>query len=145
MIYDLRNPWQRDNFLRAVEKAIKSLAVVELFRKRTSRTLPQNSYLHVLIGYFATQYGCSIDEAKVDFFKRAANRQLFEREREGRAGRQVKYLRSSSSLDTGEMSLAIKRFRDWSASVAGVYLPAPGETEFLLHAQQEIERDREYL
>ena len=145
MIYDLSNPYQLDEFRQAVESVIADKAAVELKRKRPRRSLAQNAYLHVIIGYFATQYGCGEDQAKVDFFKRAANAPLFERETVGHGGRKVKYLRSSAELDTAEMTTAIDRFRNWSAAEAGIYLPDANEEKFLMHAEREIEKFKEYI
>lgn len=60
-------------------------------------------------------------------------------------GKEVTYLRSSAELTTGEMTLSIDRFRNWSASVAGIYLPAANEQQMLIYAQQEIERNKEFI
>lgn len=60
-------------------------------------------------------------------------------------GKEVTYLRSSAELTTGEMTLSIDRFRNWSASVAGIYLPAANEQQALIYAQQEIERNKEFI
>ena len=54
-------------------------------------------------------------------------------------------LRSSADLSTAEMTLSIDRFRDWSSAVAGIYLPAAGEKEMLIYAQQEVERNKEFI
>ncbi len=62
-----------------------------------------------------------------------------------RKGKEVTYLRSSAELTTGEMTLSIDRFRNWSASVAGIYLPAANEQQMLIYAQQEIERNNEFI
>ena len=62
-----------------------------------------------------------------------------------RKGKEVTYLRSSAELTTGEMTLSIDRFRNWSASVAGIYLPAANEQQMLIYAQQEIERNKEFI
>ena len=101
--------------------------------------------LHLLLGYFASQHGCSLGEAKIDFYKRTCNRDLFERRAVNRQGREVTYLRSSAELTTGEMTLSIDRFRNWSAAVAGIYLPAANEQQMLIYAQQEIERNKEFI
>lgn len=99
----------------------------------------------LIISYFASQYGCGADEAKIDFYKRACNRDLFERERTNKRGEVKTYLRSSADLTKEEMSLSIDRFRFWSVSVAGIYLPSKEDGEMLTYALQEIERNKEYL
>lgn len=101
--------------------------------------------MHLLLGYFGSEYGCSLDEAKIDFYKRTCNRDLFERKTVNKKGNEVTYLRSSAELTTGEMTLSIDRFRNWSASVAGIYLPAANEHQMLIYAQQEIQRNQEFI
>lgn len=145
MLFDLRNEYQLPKFKQYVNRLYSERAVVEVRKKHPTRTLSQNSYLHLLLGYFASQYGCSTDEAKVDFYKRLCNRDLFERQAVNRMGRDVKRLRSSAELSTAEMTLSIERFRNWSAAEAGIYLPAAGEHQMLLYAQQEAERNSDFI
>ena len=145
MIYNLSNPYDREKLTVWVEKMIEQKEVVEVRKKSVKRTIKQNSYLHLIISYFASQYGCGADEAKIDFYKRACNRDLFERERTNKRGEVKTYLRSSADLTKEEMSLSIDRFRFWSVSVAGIYLPSKEDGEMLTYALQEIERNKEYL
>lgn len=119
--------------------------VVELTEKQPQRTLAQNNYCHVVISYFASQYGITAEEAKVDFFKRKINPDIFIRERTNKQGKVVKYLRSTRDLDKDEMSLAITRFRDWCSADANIYIPSGEEYEYLIYCQQEIDKSREYL
>ena len=109
MIYDLKNEYQIPKFKEYVNKLFKERAVVEVKKKLPNRTLAQNSYLHLLLGYFGSEYGCSLDEAKIDFYKRTCNRDLFERKTVNKKGNEVTYLRSSAELTTGEMTLKIGR------------------------------------
>lgn len=78
-IFNLKNEYDVPKFKAYVNKLFKERAVVELRKKHPNRTLAQNSYLHLLLGYFGSEYGCSLDEAKIDFYKRTCNRDLFER------------------------------------------------------------------
>lgn len=116
--------------------------VKELKPRRSNR---QNSYLHVILGYFATVYGCSLEEAKVDFYKRRCNREIFEIEVVNSKGKKIRTLRSSSSLTTKEMTLSIERFRNWSSSEAEIYLPSPNEEQFLAFCEQEMEKNEEFI
>ena len=144
MIYDTANPYQREQADEYYEKLKDQGAIIEVKKKSRNRSLSQNAYLHVILSFFAAEYGCSEDEAKLDYFKRLCNRVIFEKTTTNKLGIEVKVLKSSSVLDKAEMTLAIDRFRNWSAS-NGIYLPAPDENDFLLHAQREIERVKEYL
>lgn len=144
MIFNLKSDFDKQRFKEYCNKLYEEECAVELKKKRFNRTLPQNSYLHVLLSYFASKYGCTADEAKVDFFKRECNLSIFCPNGETRKDGKPK-LRSSADLDTAEMALAITRFRNWSAAVAEIYLPSANENEFMLHCQQEIERNKEYI
>ena len=136
MIFNLSNHYEIPKFKEYVNKLFSERAVVEVKKKLPNRTLAQNSYLHLLLGYFGSEYGCSLDEAKIDFYKRKTV---------NKKGKEVTYLRSSAELTTGEMTLSIDRFRNWSASVAGIYLPAANEHQMLIYAQQEIQRNQEFI
>ena len=70
---------------------------------------------------------------------------MFERKTINKVGKEVTYLRSSAELSTGEMTISIDRFRNWSAALAGIYLPAANEHQMLIYAQQEIERNKEFV
>ena len=145
MIYNLKNEHDVPRFKEHVNKLFRERAVVEVKKKTPGRTLSQNAYLHILLGYFGVEYGCSLDEVKVDIYKRTCNRDLFEHKAVNKHGKEITCLRSSTELTTAEMSLSIDRFRNWSASEAGIYLPAANEHQMLLYAQQEIEKGKEFL
>lgn len=145
-LYDLSNPYQKKDFIDKVKSYLdaEKAPVVELKKRNPQRTLAQNSYLHILLGFFASQTGYSVDEVKHDFFKKHCNPDIFYRERVNPKGNTVKYLRSSAELDTAEMTLAIERFRNWSCAEANIYLPAPNESSFLTYCEQEYERFKEF-
>lgn len=145
MIFNLQNEYDIPKFKEYVNRLFSQRATVEIKKKHPARSLAQNSYLHLLLGYFAAEYGCSADEAKLDFFKRTCNRDLFERRKTNKRGEEVSFLRSSAEITTAEMNLAIERFRNWSASAAGIYLPAANESQMLAYAMQQIERNKEFM
>ncbi len=145
MLYNLKNPIEKDRLLASIQKFIQEGACIELKRKHPGRTLSQNSYLHLLLGYFASEFGYSLEEVKLDLFKRGCNKDLFERTRINRRGREVTFFRSSAVLDTQEMSLAIERFRNFSSAECGLYLPEPNEHEAIFFAEQQVEAYKEYL
>lgn len=144
-IFNLQNEYEIPKFKEYVNKLFQEKAVVEVRKKLPNRTLAQNRYLHLLLGWFANETGYSVDEVKVDIFKRLCNKNIFEKEIINKKGEVIKVLRSSADLTTGEMTLAIERFRNFSSAKAGVYLPSPDESAFLLHIQQQIEKNKEFL
>lgn len=145
MIYNPRNPHDVEKAKKRFNQLIEGVKPFELKGKNPPRSNPQNAYLHLILGFFATEYGCSLDEVKLDFFKRKCNKEIFERRVTNKQGKEITTLRSSADLDTMEMTTAIERFRNWSVSVAGIYLPSPNEDQFLIHVSQEIERNRAYI
>lgn len=144
MIYNLYNPWERDHFIAKVKKLLEGNGVVELTEKKPHRTLAQNNYLHLIISYFASEYGCSAEYAKQHFYKCVCNAELYVIDKVSNFGKEFKDVRSSSALTTDEMSLSIERFKNWSAQ-HGITLPDAEDKNFLVYALQEVERNKEFL
>lgn len=145
MLFVLKYDDEVRKFLDKVTKLVEKQAVVNLSEKFPQRSLKQNSYLHLILTYFASEYGCTPDDAKQDYFKKLVNPDIFVREKENKKGKVVRYCRSSSELTTQEMTLAIDRFRHWSAIEGDIYLPSPDDRDFILHCEQEIERNRQFV
>lgn len=145
MVYDTSNPLDKANFLLRAKKLAESGKVIELTEKKPRRTLSQNSYLHVTIAYFASQYGCTTEWAKQRYFKQLVNPELFVREKDDEFLGRVKYLRSSADLDVSEMSLAIDRWRNWCSMEASIYIPSADEAILIQQMEIEIERNKEFL
>ena len=149
-IFNLHNPYELQQYKEYCNRMVKEcvnapLGIVEIKKKHRQRSSSQNSYLHVCLGYYASEFGYTIEEVKQDIFKRQLNKDIFEVERVNRRGQKVRRLRSSRDLDTAEMTTAIERFRNWSSAVAGLYIPSPNETEALFEAQRQMEAYAEYL
>lgn len=145
MLFNLANPHEVSKYDALVSKLRMKQAVVEIKEKKKNRSLRQNAFLHVLISYFACEYGCSAEEAKLEYYKKTCNKDLYVRKVVNKYGREVERTRSSRELDTGEMTTSIERFRNWSSAVAGIYLPSPQEHDYILHCQQVIEQNKEFI
>lgn len=146
MLYDLSNPLHSEQFKLRVNKLYQSKAVVELTEKKTKRSLPQNKYLHLILGYFGVETGNTLEWVKREYFKKLCNKDIFVKERvDNITNQRTKYLRSSADLTTDEMTTAIERFRNWASQEAGVYIPSPDEQDLLIIAEIETERNRQYL
>lgn len=142
MIFNLEAQGGALRLLEYINKLISRRVIVEVIVKRSDkfRTGEQNRYLHLCLQFFAAQYGCSLEEVKVSFYKKEANADIFIREND----RGNAYLRSSADLSVDEMSQSIDRFRNWSAAVAGIYIPDSSE-QARKWMQQEIEKNKAYL
>lgn len=145
MIYDLNNILDKERFKRRSNQLYKAGVVVELTERKPRRTIPQNRYLHLILGWFAIETGNTLDYVKTYYFKLYKNPDLFVVEKVDKHLGKVQVLRSSRDLTTAEMTTAIDRFRNWSSQEAGIYLPSPLEQEFLTAIEQEMHKQKEYL
>ena len=145
MIYNTSNPLDKANFLLRAKKLAESGVIVDLTEKKPRRSLPQNKYLHVILAYFGTQTGNTLEWVKQQYYKKLVNPDLFIREKEDKYLGRIKVLRSSADLDTSEFSLSVERFRNWASQEAGIYLPSADEYIIIQQMEIEIERNKEYL
>lgn len=145
MLYDLSNDLDRENFKLRSNRLYEGKKIVELKEKKPKRSINQNSYLHLILGYFASQYGCSLEYCKEKYYKILCNKEIFIRDKQDEFLGTIKVLRSSADLDTSEMTTSIERFRNWSASEAGIYLPSPDEDRLLSLCEMEIERNKQFV
>ena len=146
MLYDISNELQAENFKKRCNLLFKKKCVVDLTEKKPQRTLRQNSYLHAALGYFGVQFGYRIEEVKEWYFKETCNPDLFVRKvHDVITGTDRRVLRSSADLDTEQMTLAIERFRNWAADVAGVYIPSPEEHRLVEQMEMDVQRAKLYL
>lgn len=150
MIYDLSNELDVLKFrsrIKKIEKAIteRKLLVIELTDK-TNRTLSQNNYLHLIVSYFAAEYGDTVEYVKQTIFKREVNPHIFVRTKHDKLlNRDVVILRSTRDLSKEETTEAIERFLNWSATVAGIALPEPQHKDALLECQKIVEREKKFI
>ena len=145
MVYNLSNPLDVQNAKTRLDFLVKRGCIIELTEKKQKRTLSQNAYLHLLLGYFASQTGNTLEWVKQQYYKKLCNPDIFIGEREDRFLGRVKYVRSSADLRTDEMNMSIERFRNWAASEAGIYLPDPTSEAEIAAMQIEVERYKTYL
>ena len=144
MLYDLKNPLDRERFKRRCNALYKKEGIVELSEK-TIRSNQSNRYLHLILGYLAIETGNTLEYVKEVFYKRAANKDIFVRIKDDELLGKVEYLRSSASLSQEEFSTSIDRLRDWSSQVAGIYLPSPNEEQFLASIEVEMSRYKQWI
>lgn len=145
-VYDLNTEIDRERYRRRAEALLTKRAVVELSEHKPRRTLSQNNYLHLLLGEFAMQTGNKLEYVKREYFKCECNAELFVRsEVDKLTKRKVAVLRSSRDLDTGEMTTAIERFRNWAAETAGIDLPDAEDRAWLDYISREMQHQQVWL
>lgn len=142
MKYDLTNPVDKQRFKDRSNKLFEERAFVELRKILPVRTHQQNKYMHVLFAYFAIEYGEKAAYVKQEIFKKVVSPLIFKTEFTNKKTGEVREdWRSSADLDTGELTIAIDRFRDYASKEAGIYLPEPHEEEFLRSCEVEISKN----
>lgn len=146
MIY---NPEKEIDVQRAVEKIkyfVNKKKVFELIQKRETKTYPQIKYAHLIMGWFALEYGETTEYIKLQYFKKLVNPAIFEFEFINRKTGEVrKEYKSCADLTKDELRLAITRFRDYSSKEAGIYLPSSEDLPLLKQIEIEINNNKQYL
>jgi hypothetical protein len=146
MIY---NPEKEIDVQRAVEKFkyfVKHNKVFELSAKKVPKTYPQLKYAHLIMGWFAWEYGETLEYIKLEYFKKLVNPQIFEYEFINRKTAEVRIeYKSLSNISKEEMTLAIDRFRDYSSKEAGIYLPEPNDLVLMREIEIQLKNNEQYL
>ncbi len=138
MIYNLAVDFDRERFKKRVNALFAKKVMVEL-QDISRRTYKQNSYLHLIISYFASQIGEKTDVVKQVIYKQIVNKDMFVRFRDD-----IPYLRSVKDLTSDEMNMSITRFKSY-CSENGVYIPDEGEEEYIRCMMYEVEKVKQYL
>jgi len=111
----------------------------EITEKKPIRSLSQNSYLHLILAYYALEFGETADYIKQEVFKKKVNREIFEFEFYNRKTYEVRTeYKSTAKLDTKELTIAIERFKEFSMRQAGFRLPEPSDLAFLDEIRNEV-------
>jgi len=143
MQFDLSKEIDVIRFREKVEYHIrKQTKKLELTEKRTVR---QNSYFHLLLGWFSIETGNKMDYVKFHYFKKLVNSEIFVVAVKDKFLGHVETIRSSADLTSTEMATAITRFRNWSSEAAGVYLPEANEHLYLEHIQNAMYNYKEWI
>lgn len=146
MVYDLSTDLDRERFKRRVNVLYDRRAIVECAERKPQRSGSQNRFLHALLGEFAMQTGNTLRYVKEEYFKRLCNPELFVQSvYDPLVKRNVERLRSSRDLDTGEMTTAIERFRNWAAAEAGIDLPGPDDLRWIEYIEREMQHQKIWL
>lgn len=145
MLYDLSNPLQRQNFIARCNSLQSKSCIVELREKRPVRSVSQNAYLHVCLSYFAALTGHRMEYVKQNYFKILVNPDIFIYTVDDKFRGTVRTLRSSSDINSDDMTAAIERFRNWASTEAGIYIPSPDEHALITQMEIEIERNKLHL
>jgi hypothetical protein len=141
MIYDPTSKFDCERAIIKIKGFISKGTKFELKAKHPKRSISQNSYLHLILTWFGLETGYTLEEVKQETFKKHVNPQIFY---EGEFGKLIKIerWRSTANLDTSEMTLAIDRFRNFSAIECSIYLPEPSDLAIIQELEIEISKHK---
>lgn len=144
MIYNLNLDYDRERFKTRSLFLLEKRRVVELTEK-TVRTLPQNSYLHMILTVFALEYGEGVEYVKQNIFKRHVNPDIFLIKKHDKLLGEIEVLKSSADVSKEDMSTSIERFKNFSAKEVGVKLPDAFSFEERVELMRQMEIHKNYL
>ncbi len=128
---DLNKAKQRFEYLCQKQK------IIDLKDVRKSRSISQNSYLHVVISLYCIEFGYTLNEAKTDL-KRECGFMTYEKNGS-------RYLRETSKMNSVDLTNFIDFIRNY-ASQNGLYIPTSSEYLENKHSiDNEINKFKTYL
>ncbi len=139
-IYKTQNTHHRQRAITRFTQLIEKKSTIELTEKKPKRTVSQNRYLHLILGWFAYETGYTMQEVKQYIFKQHVNANIFY---DGEIGELVtiQRWRSTADLDTKELTTAIDNFRNYASAEAGIYLPEPSDLATLQDMEIELKNN----
>lgn len=109
-------------------------SIAEVKKVSPKRTLNQNSYLHLIIGYFGLHFGYNLEEAK--FIYKQINQSIYRYRKKDRT-----FWRSSADLTKEEMAKSIDKFMEKSKEF-GCPLPLATNEAWLREIENAIEVEK---
>lgn len=141
MIFDTSKPDMRKKAINRIKHLLDKNAKIEVLEKKKNRTYSQNNYLHLILGWYALEYGDTLEEIKQEHFKKIVNPDVFKTEFINYQTGEVRdRWRSTAELNTEELSLATERFRDYSIRTLNLYLPEPKDLVHLDEIKNQLEQ-----
>jgi hypothetical protein len=125
-----------------LELLINEGANIEIKKIIAKRTLKQNAYFHVVISIFAISSGYTIEESKQILKEMYGNIEPSMRYRKG----PNEFLKSTTQMNTKELTDFIDWIRNYAAKKAGIYIPT--SEEYLINQfaiNKDIDRNKQYL
>lgn len=141
MIFDGTQPFDRERAAERLQWLLNKEKTFELKVINGRRSIRQNSYLHLILQWFALEYGETTEYVKQYFFKKVVNRELFQTEHiNEKTGEIREDWKSTAVLTKNELTTAIDRFRVWSSREAGIYLPDPSDLASINSMELQIKK-----
>ena len=136
MIFNTQIPIQREKAIERFNYLINKKKRIAIVDKKPKRSIAQNSYLHLILSWFGLHFGYTLEEVKQEIFKKHVNPDIFYLgDKEGIVT--IDQWKSTADCDSGELTTAIERFRNFSAEF-DLYLAEPSDLATLQHYENEL-------
>ena len=146
MLYDTSKELDKNRAIEKFKFLIGKGKIIELKEKRKIRSISQNNYLHLILSWFALEMGETLEYTKKETFKREVNSDIFLYDFINRKTGEIrKELKSTSTIDTKDMTTAIDRFRNFASINFGMYLPEPEDLVNLREMERQINNQKQFL
>ena len=140
MIYDTSIQSKAIEAVNRISFLIDKEAKIEIKEKSRTRSISQNNYLHLILGWFALEYGETLEYTKQIIFKQWVNPEIFKTEFVNqKTGEFREEWKSTKHLTKDEMTTAIDRFRAYSVKNMNLYLPEPNDLALLEEIENQLE------
>lgn len=145
MIFDGNIQFDQSRAIERIHWLINKGKRFEIKEKRPMRSLNQNRYLHLILTWYALEYGETVEYIKQEVFKKQVNPELFRTEFINQKTGEIRDdWKSTADLDTKQMTEAIDRFRNYASKEAGIYLPEPNDLASMQQIEHEISKQKHY-
>ena len=145
MKYNLKSQIDKERFKKRCNELYEQGEFVEL-KNLKKRSLRQNSYLHLILVYFACENGYDMEHTKQYIFKLECNKETFLIEKVNRiTGEQYQTVRSTADLSKEELTTCINRFLNFSLTRYKLRLPEPSDLVWLQEIEILEQQNKEFL
>ena len=146
MKYNLENYEDRKHAMEYLDKLISKNAIVEIKQKHHQRSLIQNNYLYLLLGYTAIEIGEELEYFKQEYFKKIICPEIFRTDyKNKKTGKNREDWKSTADLTTKELTLCIERLKKWASTELGLYLPDANDFDSIIKLENTIENSKQYF
>lgn len=146
MTYNPKNPTDVKRSIEKIKHLIAKGKPFEIKSISTRKSINQNSYFHLIVGWFAWEYGEDFDYVKQEMIKKIVCPEIFKTERVNeRTGEVREAWKSFSTIDKDQTTYVIDKFRDYASKQAGIYLPEPNDLAALQEIEVQLKNNERYL
>ena len=146
MKFKLENTFGQTSAKKFLDKLIEDKKFIEI-KEITAGTEEQNRYFHLIVGWFAFEYGELAEYVKQIMIKQDLCAEIFrvEFKNEKLNGEKYCYYQSWSDLTKIERTTVIDKFRNYASKEANIYLPSPNEKDLLESLEIELDRNKQWI